>query len=415
MAHWTRRNRKVFLQVWVFLVCCLFLYRCIDCASSHKQVCRPWAWSLPTFDTRTEKGFFKASGSSSDLIRTPKRFENDPTVNLVVASTAKDDTSWTSHVIIPNMAVIRYVSDDGTSRFHPRKSVGRESLMYFTYMHDFYDHLSDISIFVHADESPWHVESILKNNLSFALNQLRLNHVKKRKYVNLRVAWNNACPEWINTTHTEEAGFEPVPGKEEEIFMKQAFIDNFRPWYGDSTPSSNFTVPEILAQPCCNQFAATRDIIRSIPLIEYKRFQEWLISSPLATSFVGDYVVGRFWEHSFQYLFTGKPVDCPNQWKAWCLVYGICFKSESQMFQWMMEDTQMRGLEESFGKGVHERLQSWARKPLGNWRNMKKIAEMRRSLGKELKDALARSADWKFRTLMGNLYTDWADGEVLFG
>lgn len=367
------------------------------------RTCIPWVWTSQSFDTGIE---LEVYGGSGKLPRTPKQFDNDPTVNLVVATIAKDDISWTSHITIPNMAIVRYISDDETSRFHPSKPLGRESLMYFTYMQDFYDSLPDISIFIHADESPWHVESILQNNLSYALNRLNLNHVQKRKYVNLRVDWKNACPDWINTTHTEES--EMIKGKEEEIFMHQAFVDNFRPWYGDSS-ADNFSVPEILAQPCCNQFAVTGDIIRSIPLVEYRRFMEWLTTSSVATSFVADWVVGRFWEHSFQYLFTGKAVDCPNQWKAWCLVYGICFESEGEMYQYLQGDSERGWLvEEMEGWGI-------LRKPVKAWNYGKKLRELNTWLETIMKNATARSKEWKWKASLGNLYSEWADGEVLLG
>lgn len=386
VTHWTRRSRKHFLQFWIFLVVLLVFYRWVDCLYREGGICIPSIWSSWGFDSLvapkagTELEVYEVSGR---LTRTPKRSNTDPTVNLVVASVAKDDISWTSHVSIPNMAVVRYVSDDPAAAYHPSKPVGRESLMYFTYMHDFYDELPDISIFVHADETPWHVEPILRGNLSHALSRLDLEHVKQRKYVNLRVSWVNACPDWINTTHT-------VPGsehKEEEPFMAQAFVDNFRPWHEEESkekPKGDFVVPEILAQPCCNQFAATRSAIRSVPIIEYKRFMEWLTTSSLATSSVGDFAAGRFWEHAFQFLFTGKPVDCPNEWKAFCLVYGICFENDSNMY----------------GHMQLEQEKTWLLKELGFWKEImrpfksratrKRISEIRAFHEESLEDADAR-------------------------
>ena len=52
-----------------------------------------------------------------------------PTVHLVIASTKADDTSWTSRLTIPNLTILRYISDDHSAPFHPPKPKGREALI----------------------------------------------------------------------------------------------------------------------------------------------------------------------------------------------------------------------------------------------------------------------------------------------
>jgi hypothetical protein len=101
------------------------------------------------------------------------------------------------------------------------------------------------------------------------------------------VDWKNACPNWINTTeHVDATG-----GKYEEPFMKEAFLKNF----------PNETLPKILAQPCCSQFAVTKAAIRSIPQDQYKNQTELLMKTDL-----DDHLSGRIWEHLWQYLFSKK-------------------------------------------------------------------------------------------------------------
>lgn len=50
-----------------------------------------------------------------DLAAYPYSLESNITVNLVLATTASDDISWTSRLKIPNLKIIRYVSNDQVS------------------------------------------------------------------------------------------------------------------------------------------------------------------------------------------------------------------------------------------------------------------------------------------------------------
>lgn len=40
---------------------------------------------------------------------------------------------------------------------------------------------------------------------------------------------------------------------------------------------------------------------------------------------MSDSMLGRTWEHMFQWLFMKKAVDCPVEWKTYCRMYHICF------------------------------------------------------------------------------------------
>ncbi|KAI0472686.1 hypothetical protein GGR56DRAFT_651490 [Xylariaceae sp. FL0804] len=236
-----------------------------------------------------------------------------PTVNLVVATLLTDDISWTRNVAIPNLNVIRYVSDYLGAEFHPpvaRK--GREALIYHTYAHDFYDHLPDISILVHADETSWHVEDILNASMTFALSHLDLDQVRRRQYFNLRVSWEGACPDWINTTFTDGPDDQQ---KLEEPYMREAFTENF--------PTHH--VPEILGGPCCSQFAVTRDAVRRNPRPQYKQSMDWLVQTDWS-----DYIAGRVWEHMWPWLFKRDAVDCALEWAAYCRMYHICFDMDGR-------------------------------------------------------------------------------------
>jgi len=238
-----------------------------------------------------------------------------PTVHLVVAATAAENVSWAYKLNVPNLQVIHYVADDQTAPHHPTANRGHEAMIYHTYFHDYYDQLPDIAILTHAQDVSWHMEPLLSHSLSFAISHLDLFEVKKRGYANLRVSWENACPAWINTTISGRDGL-----KLEEQYTRDAFLANF-----GSTSESRVEVPEILAQPCCSQFAVTKETIRSVPRERYVHFIHWL-----ETAAMTDALLGRTWEHMFQWLFAKKAVDCPVEWKAYCSMYHICFDSRRE-------------------------------------------------------------------------------------
>ncbi|CAK4032266.1 Hypothetical predicted protein [Lecanosticta acicola] len=236
-------------------------------------------------------------------------------INLVVATLAADDISWTSTLPIPNLNIIRYESDSPFASFHPPVARGREALIYHTYLHDFYDDLPDISIFIHSHENPWHVDPALRQSMTFALSQLDVHQVMRKQYFNLRVSWKDACPAWINTTKTPEESI-----KQEEPFMAEAFHANF----GHDVP-----VPEILAGPCCSQFAVTRDAIQRRSKEEYKRYMEWLVNTDWS-----DYISGRVWEHMWPWLFLEEAEDCTPEFEALCRMYAICFEGPQELEQY---------------------------------------------------------------------------------
>lgn len=160
-----------------------------------------------------------------------------------------------------------------------------------------------------------HVDSIFDSSTAYMLNNLVLEEVLHRQYLNLHVDWRHACPAWINTSSTsneEEIKFE-------QPFAREAFVANF--------PGED--IPEILAQPCCSQFAATKEAIRSIPREQYLHQIDWLIQSHL-----NDHLTGRIWEHMWQYLFLKKAVYCPVEFKALCAGWHICFESKEEMTRW---------------------------------------------------------------------------------
>ena len=80
------------------------------------------------------------------------------------------------------------------------------------------------------------------------------------------------------------------------------------------------SISEALAEPCCAQFAISRDRIRSLPLAQYKFYRDWLLRATLS-----DYIRGRVWEYIWQFFFTGINVVCPKEHVCYCDGFGVCF------------------------------------------------------------------------------------------
>ena len=82
----------------------------------------------------------------------------------------------------------------------------------------------------------------------------------------------------------------------------------------------NEKVPNVLSQPCCSQFAVSRDALRRLPKSRYQHFRSWIEKTPLK-----DDISGRVWEYVWQYIFKGVYEFCPNEAECYCRAYGVCF------------------------------------------------------------------------------------------
>jgi hypothetical protein len=252
-----------------------------------------------------------------------------PSVHLVLAAVKDADLEWTSHLKVPNLQVIPYIANDPNAKYHPPANRGNEAMMYLTYFYEFYNKLPDISILTHGADWAWHIDGALEYRTAYAIEHLDLKEVLRRKYLNLRVSWNWGCPTWINTSVTVTSPEYCPDLKAEEPFMKEAFKQNF--------PKDN--VPPILSQPCCSQFAVTKEAIRSVPREQYKLQMDWLRDAPFESE-----ISGRIWEHFWQWSFLRKAVDCPAEHKALCRAYHICFESEEDWWSWKEHEASRRSL-----------------------------------------------------------------------
>ncbi|KAJ9618516.1 hypothetical protein H2203_009113 [Taxawa tesnikishii (nom. ined.)] len=235
---------------------------------------------------------------------------------------------------------------------------GHEVMVYLTYIIDHYPNLADISIFMHAHRFAWHNNELQNNDAAWMLLDLDPSHVVRRGYFNLRCAWDPGCPDWLHPldpavpdtvsgSRTSEMGRVALD-KAEEPLMAAAFKELF--------PLD--PVPKILSQPCCGQFALSRERIQAIPLARYVYFRDWLLRTELS-----DYLSGRVWEYLWHYLFTGRTVDCPSMRGCYCSGYGICFGGEMEFEGWFEKRWRVR--EREYELRRTEQLERLADEELG--------------------------------------------------
>lgn len=223
---------------------------------------------------------------------------------MVVTRTKEEDTSWIAEEL-PDWDHAIYVADDPTAPLHPPKNKGHEVMIYLTYIVDHYDQLPDVAVFMHSHQFAWHNDNLFSGDAAQLLRRLNLNRVIREGYMNTRCGFGPGCPAWMHPGALEED-----ESKQEEIMLARA--------WGELFPDQE--IPSVLAQPCCAQFALSRDRIRSIPRARFVFYRDWLLSTDLS-----DYITGRIWEYLWQFIFTGEAVLCVEESVCLCDGYGFCF------------------------------------------------------------------------------------------
>ena len=238
----------------------------------------------------------------------PKHPGAEYTRVIVVPRMKNEDISW-MYEALPDLNVNIYIANDPMSPFHPPKNKGHEVMVYLTYIIDHYEQLPDVIIFMHSHRFTHHNNEILGYDATQMLRRLSSEYVIRQGYVNMRCNWSPGCPEWLNPYATREH-----MGKQEEAVLAESWHELF----------PHDPLPKTLAQACCAQFALSRKRILSSAKSRYVFYRDWIMRTPLS-----DYVSGRIWEYSWQFLFTGQSVYCPVEHICYCDGYGVCFGDQA--------------------------------------------------------------------------------------
>jgi hypothetical protein len=233
---------------------------------------------------------------------------------LVIAKTKEEDISWMDEKI-PDQEKAIYVADDPTAPLHPPKNKGHEVMVYLSYIIDNYDSLPDVSIFMHAHQITWHNDDILGHDASELVTRLSRPRVWREGFVNMRCSWYPGCPDWMKPGETKENVY-----KQEEVILAKSWSELF--------PLDK--VPAVLAQPCCAQFALSRERIQALPHAQYVWYRNWVFNTKLP-----DHLSGRVWEYIWQFVFTGNNIYCPKEHVCFCDQFGSCFGGEKKYDEFM--------------------------------------------------------------------------------
>ncbi|EEP80665.1 predicted protein [Uncinocarpus reesii 1704] len=230
------------------------------------------------------------------------------TRTIVVAKLKAEDTTWVDSLVKSDRSITPavYVVDDPQADLFVIKNKGHELMPYLTYIIDNYENLPNVTIFMHAHNATWHNNDFFNLSSETMVSQLKIEHVIREGYMNLRCKHEPGCPNHIHPTVEDEGDIRAIP---EAAVFGRAWKELF--------PTE--PVPVALAQPCCSQFAVSSERIRAIPLPQYVFWRDWVLRTTLP-----DRLTGRVWEYLWQYIFTGKAVVCPDERICACQGYGIC-------------------------------------------------------------------------------------------
>jgi hypothetical protein len=234
--------------------------------------------------------------------------------HVVVAKMKDEDAAWLQHEDLKGAIPKIYVADDPNAPLTVPSNKGHEAMVYLTYLIDYYDNLPDIAIFMHAHRKSWHQAGLLEHDGAETVRRLSSSRVLREGYMNLRCEWNPGCPRWLHPSNPN-----PKTMKAEEPVMAQAWTELF----------PGIPVPDVLAQPCCAQFALSKQQILSVPQKDLVSYRDWLLHTRYA-----DDVSGRVFEYLWQFIFAKTPVFCPDMHACYCDGFGICFKDEKDFDYW---------------------------------------------------------------------------------
>ncbi|KAI9720355.1 MAG: hypothetical protein M1828_005739 [Chrysothrix sp. TS-e1954] len=200
----------------------------------------------------------------------PPQHGNYSSKAIVAASISSENTTWIPD-LLPDFDHYIYVNDDPNATLTIPNQRGRESSAYLTFIIDHYDNLPDYMLFIHGERHQWHNEDRMYDGLP-TIRNLRLSHVDKVGYANLRCTWDVGCPGEIRPEPEAEKLWDPAwPW----VYMPKLFAVAFEELF----PGEK--MPRTVGVPCCAQFAATKQAIRRRSRKQYVRFRKWLTQSDM--------------------------------------------------------------------------------------------------------------------------------------
>ena len=308
-------------------------------------------------------------------------------LKYVLAKTRKEDVSWLYNHF-PDANVTIYEVDAQPDKLKIPKNKGREAMVYLTYLIDEYDSLPDVSIFFHPHQYAWHNSDLHGQNILDMLENLNPAHVTRVGYMPLRCQHNPGCPDW---NHLDQ------PQSELDSFLRQEEKYFISSTWKELNPE--LPVPVTLSEPCCSQFALSRDRVRSVPLSKYRQYRDWLLNTKL-----DDQISGRWMEYTWQVLFTGEAEWCPSQNVCLCDGYGMCFGGDYQFQHWLDMNDKIQCWEKE--AEILEKDHSWPDKAF----SLRREARLKKQWREDVKrQAIERGKDPRSRAM--DCSRAWKEGD----
>ncbi|KAK2737801.1 hypothetical protein FQN55_000912 [Onygenales sp. PD_40] len=240
--------------------------------------------------------FLRSSAPPAELASPPSR---DVPLAIVLGKTRRESVGWVYKMLPDWIPFIYTVDNEPGFGLHVPANIGREAMVYLTFIIDHYDSLPDITAFLHSTHYQWHNEDVGYYN-SAVLRKLRIDTVKARGYVNLRCKVEPGCPSSVHPHNPTEID---VRKNDVRAQFRDIYVELFN-------VSSVVDVPQVIGGMCCAQFAVSKERILERPLEDYVRMRRWMLGQgqELGGPGLSNFDVGWVFEKIWHVVFGEEAV-----------------------------------------------------------------------------------------------------------
>ncbi|KAF2159557.1 hypothetical protein M409DRAFT_30032 [Zasmidium cellare ATCC 36951] len=203
-----------------------------------------------------------------------------------------EDTSWVQEYL-PDWQNAIYTVDNTSATLSTPRNKGRKANPYLLYISQHYHDPPSVIAFLHSHRAGfpggWHTDAPGVDNV-IAIKTLNLDFVQRNGYVNMRCQWEPGCPDWVQRLRSADS--------DDPENLERHMPEGWRELFGESSE-----VPDVIATPCCAQFAVSREQVLERPLEEYEWYHKWLMDTDMS-----DGLSGRIFEYLWHIIFGKDPV-----------------------------------------------------------------------------------------------------------
>ncbi|EKG21601.1 hypothetical protein MPH_01109 [Macrophomina phaseolina MS6] len=162
-------------------------------------------------------------------------------------------------------------------------------MAYLTYLIDNYGKYPSTVAFIHSHQDRfWHGAGMPARSNMVALKALKIDFVQRQGFANLRCSLGPGCPAEVQPYREE------TPANR---MYERTMLTVWEIFFGEKCP-------QVIAAPCCAQFAVSRDQIMMRPVEDYAMYRQWLMETEL-----DDDNSGRVFEYLWHVIFGRNPVQ----------------------------------------------------------------------------------------------------------